>query len=730
MKQSTFSAVMANSIKNLLQGYTKGIRFVAVLTMLLTIGVGSMWGATTTYTFTSKEWADSSNGWTNGQEGNQLTANQGVQVTTGVSGANATTTTSFTNISKIEVQYCTNESKGAGSIKIQVGSNTEKTFSVTKPSSGGTTLKTATFNFNPNETGKVKITVQCTTNSVYIYSITITTEDATCTEPEITFNNGSYTIGGSALDLSSLFSSDSDGAVTYSVEVANGTGASIDGTSFTATTAGTATVTASQDADGDYCKGSAPATITVKKQSATIVLSEAGTENTVSGTFYKDDSYILPSSTDATCGDKVLVGWSTVEIDETDTKPTSNYDDKGTSVSLKAGNNKFYAVFADQEGFDGNISFAGKWNTTTTMESYSNQSVNIQFNKNDGTSPKYYVDGESVRLYYNNTMEVSSGGLAIKKITLYLNDAANGDLNQIFANDVSILAKDANVGTCVWTGNATTVTFRIGERNNNNQTTAGHRKISGLLVETDGGTVTYSNYTTSCGQTYTITWKNYDGTTLKTEEVAYGTTPSYTGTTPTKVATEQYTYTHNGWTPNVVAVTDNATYTATFTETPRTYTITLNTNGGTINAGNVTSYTYGVGATLPTNVTKENHQFGGWFDNSGCTGTAVTAISTTATGNKEYWAKWTELPKYIVTWSADGHPIKIEEVYVNEQVSEVPTSSDIPEENRCGDKFFGWTTDPIATPQDDAPTVFTTAANSPTITDNITFYAVFADYAD
>ena len=45
MKQSTFSAVMANSIKNLLQGYTKGIRFVAVLTVLLTMGIGEAWGA-------------------------------------------------------------------------------------------------------------------------------------------------------------------------------------------------------------------------------------------------------------------------------------------------------------------------------------------------------------------------------------------------------------------------------------------------------------------------------------------------------------------------------------------------------------------------------------------------------------------------------------------------------------------------------------------------------------
>ena len=238
-------------------------------------------------------------------------------------------------------------------------------------------------------------------------------------------------------------------------------------------------------------------------------------------------------------------------------------------------------------------------------------------------------------------------------------------------------------------------------------------------------------YTAQFSQTvnkYTITWKNADGTTLKTEEVAYGTTPSYTGTTPTKAATEQYTYTHDGWTPSVVAVTGNAEYTATFAETPRTYTITLNTNGGTINAGNVTSYKYGTGATLPTNVTKEHHQFGGWFDNSGCTGTAVTTISTAATGNKEYWAKWTELPKYTVTWSVDGNTTT-EEVYSGDKATKAPT---IDENNLpCdgADKFVGWTTDEYQ--GDSAPgTLYPTANEIPAITEPTTFYAVFADYAD
>ena len=85
-------------------------------------------------------------------------------------------------------------------------------------------------------------------------------------------------------------------------------------------------------------------------------------------------------------------------------------------------------------------------------------------------------------------------------------------------------------------------------------------------------------------------------------------------------------------------LTEDAVVEATFT--PAVYTVTLHTNGGTINSGNVTSYTYGVGATLPTDVTLAGYRLEGWYDNSGCTGSAITAISTSETGNKEFWANW------------------------------------------------------------------------------------------
>ena len=91
--------------------------------------------------------------------------------------------------------------------------------------------------------------------------------------------------------------------------------------------------------------------------------------------------------------------------------------------------------------------------------------------------------------------------------------------------------------------------------------------------------------------------------------------------------------------------------------TAPTYAVTLNTNGGTINSGNVTEYTYGVGATLPTDVTRTGYTFKGWYDNENLTGSPVTAIGSTETGNKEYWAKW-EINQYTIIYDLAGGTVE------------------------------------------------------------------------
>ena len=87
---------------------------------------------------------------------------------------------------------------------------------------------------------------------------------------------------------------------------------------------------------------------------------------------------------------------------------------------------------------------------------------------------------------------------------------------------------------------------------------------------------------------YTITFVNYDGTPLQSGEVEYGTIPAYTGAAPTKPADAQYTYAFSGWTPEVVAVDGEATYTAQFTTTLKKYVISfVNYDGAPLQSGEV-----------------------------------------------------------------------------------------------------------------------------------------------
>lgn len=134
--------------------------------------------------------------------------------------------------------------------------------------------------------------------------------------------------------------------------------------------------------------------------------------------------------------------------------------------------------------------------------------------------------------------------------------------------------------------------------------------------------------------TYTVTWKNYDGTTLETDEgVAYGATPTYNGSTPTKASTAEYNYTFDAWSPAVVSVTGNATYTATFTQTARNYTLTWVTDGDEL-TGEYTrgSVAYGTAIVQPNTPTKSGYTFAGWD---------VTPAATMPAENTTYTATWT-----------------------------------------------------------------------------------------
>ena len=145
--------------------------------------------------------------------------------------------------------------------------------------------------------------------------------------------------------------------------------------------------------------------------------------------------------------------------------------------------------------------------------------------------------------------------------------------------------------------------------------------------------------------------------------------------------------------------------------TAPTYTVTLHANGGTINNGNVTEYTYGVGATLPTDVTRTGYTFKGWYYNENLTGSPVTAIGDTETGNKEYWAKW-EINQYTVTVKPENGEA---DITITQDYGTPITAPADP--TREGYTFIGWDTEiPTTMPAENMTITAKWKVNSYTIT--------------
>ena len=193
-------------------------------------------------------------------------------------------------------------------------------------------------------------------------------------------------------------------------------------------------------------------------------------------------------------------------------------------------------------------------------------------------------------------------------------------------------------------------------------------------------------------QTYTITWKDWDGKVLKTQSDSKGTTPSYGGT-PTRPEDSSYTYTFTGWNPSIVAANANTTYTAQYKATAKPvettyYTITwLNWDNSVLKTQTVAKGTVPSYSGTPTRQADSNNSyiFTGW-----------NPAVTTATKNAVYTAQYQAVAKpaaqtYTITWKNwDGKVLKTQKVSSGAK----PSYNGIP--TRAADSkytysFKGWT---------------------------------------
>jgi len=161
------------------------------------------------------------------------------------------------------------------------------------------------------------------------------------------------------------------------------------------------------------------------------------------------------------------------------------------------------------------------------------------------------------------------------------------------------------------------------------------------------GNATYTATYNSTINKYTITFKNGDEV-LQSTEVEYGVVPTYNGATPTKPGDAQYTYSFAGWDHEIVAVTENATYSAIFNSTINKYTITFLDDNGSVLA--TSQWNYGSTPTCaePTKpaTAQYTYTFAGWTPE-------VVAVNSDATYTATYSSV---LNTYDITFEVKDNP--------------------------------------------------------------------------
>lgn len=429
-----------------------------------------------------------------------------------------------------------------------------------------------------------------------------------------------------------------------------------------------------ESAKGECFKGTEGTTTTPAAASpATITLSELGVTSTID-TYSVGDQYTLPNTSSQSCAGKQLVGWSTVEVAKTDTKPTENYYELGEEVTLAA-TQTFYAVFAQSNGGGGGNGdyarvtealddWSGDYLIAYNDQTFANGSTggtsgmgaegnkqDLSSNINNNTIPANIGDS------YNVTLVTVDGGYVLQtKDNKYNYQSSNA--NGLAVTDNIETAKQYPLTVTFNNENDIAIAHSHGAifHYNKNQTgyfrfykDGGQEPV--YLYKKSGSSATYTAYTTSCIPTYSITYDFAGGTGSHCSNTSVPQGDLYTicDEAPTK---EGNTFLHwsdgvNTYNPSDVIATITTDITLTAVWQPNTYTVIWSVNGAT------TEVTYEHGQALsekqpadPTSAACDGEkEFVGWTANDEFTYHATTPPSdlfktttATVTADKTYYA--------------------------------------------------------------------------------------------
>ena len=282
------------------------------------------------------------------------------------------------------------------------------------------------------------------------------------------------------------------------------------------------------------------------------------------------------------------------------------------------------------------------------------------------TSPSQRDDNKSSGVYNKGKLFILRGGTIDGNITNNTTlNADGGTVNGELTNNDQITGSEGAAGSTEFHGKVTNNgTIRKGtftnEVINESSGAINGGTFTGTITNNDG-TVSggdFSGATTLSG-TLVITFDPNNGDQPSTQKVNWskdGAALTAPDPVPTKEghSIEGWYYDNNGTETKWNFDTDTVKCTMTLKAKWElsTYSVTLQTDGGTIASGKeVTGYTYGTGTVLPTtnDITREGYRFDGWYADSNFSGSPVTEITGTDTGNKTFYAKWTRNTTPIIS---------------------------------------------------------------------------------
>ena len=784
-KQSTFSAQVANKLFSTIAS----LRLLLVMFLTLTVSA-NVWGQEElVYTLTPTSGSNNSYTGTCDVEIDGITWNLagnstvkpwriGGKSLTNVDRALYSKTPISNNISKIIIEHGT-----ASSITV----NSVKLFVSTKENGTGTIISELSNSFEASSTMTfTRPDGKDWTNAYYkiVYNVTVSSTSnkylqftnakfyssggggSTTVDPEVTFSNGEYTIGGAALDLSTLWESNSTGAVTYSVTNAGTTGATVNGTSFTATAAGTCTVQASQAATATHNAATATATITVTAPAGGGEGECSWTLVTDASTLKADDEVIITASGEnnyALSTNQKSSNRSATAITKNGNTLTSPSADVQI-LALKAGSTSgTWAFYTGTSGYLYAASSSGnQLKTKTTLDEHGSWTISItdgvasiaaEVSSNRNVMQYNYNNGSPLFACYASASQTS---LAIyKKVctteTSYsVTYNGNGNTSGSVPTGATEYAKDAQVTVLGNTGNLAKTGYTFSGWNTEANGTGTTTYAEGDKFTITENTTLYAKWTAN---TYTITLNanggsgnttsvaaTYDSSTLNPSSI---TNPTKTGHTfdgwysgeggtgslvinssgKLQANVSEFTGTNGVW----KGTTDKTLYAKW---TPAVYTINYKDQdnaafSGTHEEGYPQTHTYNTATTLKS-ASKDHYTFGGWYKESNCSGTEVTTLGATEyTENITLYAKWTA-NTYTITFNAGtGECGTSSAPTTNADGVTLPTANPPAACATDGWTFAGWWTEAVAeTPT--SPGELLTAGSNYKPASDCTLYAVYS----